>query len=97
MAEARRLKSGRWRIYRQPNLAIVRDPAKGTIPTFDTLTDARRWWSRLNPKEPSLQEAHKCARCGTYFGPRTPWTMYDTRPYHLSHVPGYKPGDSNGL
>jgi len=85
MAEAKRLKSGSWRIYR--DRGIVRDPKSGGIPTFKSLTDARRWWTEANPKEPDLQEAHKCARCGAYFGPATPWTVYAGRPYHVEHVP----------
>jgi hypothetical protein len=85
MAEAKKLKSGRWRIYREK--AIVRDPQTGTIATFSSLTDARRWWTNVNPAEPSLQEAHKCARCGAYFGPSTPWTVHAGRPYHVEHIP----------
>ena len=87
MAEARRLKSGRWRIYRGTEQELVRSPDDGRIASFGTLTDARRWWSRMNPSEPSLQEAHKCARCGAYFGASTPWTIYAGRPYHLVHAP----------
>lgn len=87
MAEARRLKSGKWRIYRGNDRSLVRDPANGTIISFGTLTDAKRWWSELNPTAPSLQEAHKCARCGAYFGADTPWTVRGGRPYHLAHAP----------
>lgn len=87
MAEAKRLKTGRWRIYRGPQQDLVRDPESGIIPTFKTLPEAKRWWAKVNPAEPSLQEAHKCARCGAYFGADTPWTLYAGRPYHLAHVP----------
>ena len=87
MAEAKRLKTGRWRIYRDPDKRLVRDPKTGTIVTFQSLTDARRWWSQINPAEPSLQEAHKCARCGAYFGINAPWTVRDGRPYHVEHAP----------
>ena len=93
MAEARRLKSGRWRIYRGAEQTPVRDPAKGTIPSFNTLTDARRWWIELNPADPSLQEAHKCARCGAYFGANAPWTVVEGRPYHLAHAPNSRRQD----
>lgn len=86
MAQAKRLKSGRWRIYRESD-RIVRDPATGAIANFRSLSEASRWWSQVNPREPSLQEAHKCARCGAYFGPSTPWAIYDGRPYHLPHLP----------
>ena len=85
MAEARQLKSGRWRIYQGHNL--VRNPATGTIATFESLAAARRWWSTLNPAEPSLREAHKCARCGAYFGAKAAWTLHAGQPYHLSHLP----------
>ncbi len=87
MAEAKRLKTGRWRIYRDPKRGLVRDPDTGTIATFSTLGDAKRWWSKVNPTEPSLQEAHKCARCGAYFGADTPWRIYNGKPYHVAHVP----------
>jgi hypothetical protein len=87
MAEARRLKSGKWRIYLDDDHALVRDPASGSIVTFVSLTDARHWWSEVNPTAPSLQEAHKCARCGAYFSANTPWTVYGGRPYHLAHAP----------
>ena len=92
MAEARRLKSGRWRIYSQPGVSTIRDPVNGTIPTFDNLAQARQWWQQVHPTEPPIQEAHKCARCGAYFGANTPWTVHAGRPYHLVHAPGYKAG-----
>jgi len=87
VAQVKRLKTGRWRIYRGPAESLVRDPATGTIATFESLADARRWWSGLKTSEP-LQEAHKCARCGAYFGASTPWTVHAGRPYHLAHAPG---------
>jgi hypothetical protein len=86
MAEAKRLKSGRWRIYRDTD-RIVRDPATGAIANFRSFSEASRWWALVNPQQPSLQEAHKCARCGAYFGPSSPWAMYQGRPYHLAHLP----------
>ncbi|HEY9286456.1 MAG TPA: hypothetical protein VIT43_00370 [Candidatus Dormibacteraeota bacterium] len=87
MAEAKRLRSGKWRIYRGSEHALVRHPANGSIPTFPSLGEARRWWAEIHPAEPCLQEAHKCARCGAYFGADTPWTVHRGRPYHLAHVP----------
>lgn len=96
MAQAKRLKTGRWRIYRGDEPDLVRDPATGKIVTFNSLTEARRWWSKVSPAEPSLQEAHKCARCGAYFGASTPWTVHDGRPYHLVHAP-QQPGADNDI
>ena len=87
MAEARKLKSGKWRIYLGDEQALVRDPSSGSIVTFSSLNDAKDWWSEMNPAAPSLQEAHKCARCGAYFSANTPWTVRRGRPYHLGHVP----------
>lgn len=87
MAEARRLKSGKWRIYLGDDRALVRDPSSGSILTFVSLKDAKDWWSEVHPAAPSLQEAHKCARCGAYFSANTPWTVYGGRPYHLAHIP----------
>jgi hypothetical protein len=93
VAEAKRLKTGRWRIYRGEEQHLVRDPQTGSIATFRSFNDARRWWAKVNPSDPSLQEAHKCARCGAYFGANTPWTVYAGKPYHLAHVPGRRPED----
>ncbi|MEO6795590.1 MAG: hypothetical protein ABI401_04575 [Candidatus Dormibacter sp.] len=87
MAEARRLKAGRWRIYAGDEGQIVRDPTSGAIATFDTLADARRWWARLHPDDRPLTEARRCARCGGYFGASTGWSVFDGRDYHPSHAP----------
>jgi hypothetical protein len=87
MAEARQLKAGRWRIYLEPDLTIVRDPQTGAIVTFDSLDTARGWWLRLHPGDPPLQEAVKCARCGGYFGTAMDWKLYAGRYYHPAHTP----------
>lgn len=87
MAEARQLKTGRWRIYHGPEHDPVRDPHTGAIATFDSLAGARHWWSQLHPDDPSLPEANKCCRCGAYFGTHTQWTLYAGRPYHVPHAP----------
>src|SRR2546421_10383096 len=87
MAQARQLKAGRWRIYDGPEHTPVRDPENGSIPTFRSLEEARRWWGHLHPGAGPLVEANKCARCGAYFGPSTPWILYAGRPYHSSHSP----------
>ena len=86
MAEARCLKSGRWRIYDGPGLNIARDET-GATPTFDSLEVARDWWAGRHPADPPLQEAIKCARCGAYFGPAAEWTLYAGRYYHTAHTP----------
>jgi hypothetical protein len=88
MAEVRRLKTGRWRIYEGQKL--IRDPSTGQIATFESIAEARRWWSKSRPAGPTLQEANKCSDCGAYFGASTPWTVYQGRPYHLAHVPAKK-------
>ena len=85
MAEARKLKAGRWRIYNGTDLQVVRDPATGLIVAFDSLEAARRWWATLQPADPSLQEAIKCVKCGGYFSPSAAWTISGGRYYHLQH------------
>lgn len=87
MAEARRLRGGKWRIYSGPQLDVTRDPDTGLIAFFDSLDAARRWWGRLHPGEPPLQEAIKCARCGAYFGPTSNYASYRGRHYHSQHAP----------
>ena len=87
MAEARRLKSGRWRLYKTPDLFPVRDPSTGNIATFASLEEARRWWLKIDPLGPTVVEAIKCAGCGAYFGRTTDWTTYGGRYYHPSHTP----------
>jgi hypothetical protein len=87
LAEARRLKGGKWRLYMTPNLAPVRDPETGEIATFDSLDDARRWWADVEPSEPPLDESIKCAWCGAYFGGASTWRLYAGRYYHPSHTP----------
>jgi hypothetical protein len=86
MAEARRLKGGRWRLYVSPELRPVRDPQTGTIVTFDSIEAARRWWRHLGLAEPPPQESVKCARCRAYIG-RSASTLYAGRYYHDSHTP----------
>ena len=68
MAQARRLKSGRWRLYNTSELFPVRDPATGNNATFGSLEEARRWWLKIDPQGPTVAEASKCASCGAYFG-----------------------------
>ena len=87
MAEARQLKAGRWRIYVGPDGSLVRDPATGSIATFDSLASARRWWARLHPDEAPLGEAKKCARCGGYFGRAAKATLSAGHLYHVAHQP----------
>ena len=87
MAEARQLKAGRWRIYVGPDGSLVRDPATGSIATFESLASARYWWARLHPDEASLREAKKCARCGGYFGPAAESTLSGGQFYHVAHRP----------
>jgi hypothetical protein len=88
MAEARQLKTGRWRIYKGSGPDLVRDPETRGIVTFDSLAEARRWWARQHPGEPALEEAKKCGHCGAYFGQTNGWTLYDGLYYHPSHTPG---------
>jgi len=87
MAEARQLRAGRWRIYTEPELNLVRDPDTGAIVTFASLEEARRWWWRRHPDDPPLQEAARCGRCGGYFGTTTGPTMYAGHYYHPTHTP----------
>ena len=88
MGEARRLKTGRWRIYRGAEPVLIRDGETRAIVTFESLAEARRWWSRQHPAEPPLSESKKCAHCGAYFGRVNGWTLYDGQYYHPSHTPG---------
>jgi hypothetical protein len=87
VAEARRLKSGRWRLYKSPGLLPVRDPGTGGIATFRSLAEARRWWLGLDPQGLPVEEAVKCARCGAYFGRGSNGTQYAGRHYHPAHLP----------
>jgi hypothetical protein len=87
LPEARKLKAGRWRLYKTPGLYPLRDPGTGAIATFDSLEEARHWWRRLHPVEPPPTEALKCARCGAYFGPTSSQTLYAGRYYHPQHTP----------
>ena len=87
MAEARKLKSGRWRIYAGAELNLVREPRTTKIVTFDSLAEARRWWAESNPGDHPLREARRCARCGAYFGRNAPGTLYAGRYYHPAHLP----------
>jgi len=85
MAEARKLKASRWRIYAGPDLQVVREPATGLIVAFDSLEGARRWWAGYQPTDPPLQEAIKCVKCGGYFGASAAWTISGGRYYHEQH------------
>jgi len=87
MAEARKLKAGRWRIYVGRGLDLVRDPSTGSIATFDSLATARQWWAQFRPGEAPLLEAKRCARCGGYFGPAAGSVLYAGRHYHPAHRP----------
>ena len=87
MAEARQLRSGRWRIYDGPDLDVMRDPETGAIAFFDSMAAARHWWGQLHPDEPPLEEAIKCARCGAYFGPLAGPEKYAGSYYHPQHAP----------
>lgn len=90
MAEARRLKAGRWRIYLGSDRSLVRHPKSRAIVTFDSLAEARRWWQTLHPEDPPLEEELKCDWCGAYFGPSMKPVMYAGRSYHGVHTPfGY--------
>jgi hypothetical protein len=86
-AEARRLKAGRWRLYKSPGYLPVRGPKTGNIVSFDSFEAARYWWMAGHPEEATIKEAVKCARCGAYFGPSLSRTSYAGRLYHPSHVP----------
>jgi hypothetical protein len=89
MAEARRLKNGRWRLYKSPGLLPVRDPDTGGGLSFDSLAEARNWWRREHPGEPAPQEAIKCAKCGAYFARSSTWTLAGGLYYHLAHAPEF--------
>src|SRR5579864_1764181 len=86
MAEARRLNSGLWRIYLSSR-RLARRPRNGTIATFYSLTEARRWWRRLHPQEPPLQETTRCAGCGSYIEPDIKSVTHAGRSYHRGHKP----------
>jgi hypothetical protein len=90
MLEARQLKTGRWRLYKSPDLLPIRDPETGGIVTFESLAEARRWWRRSNPGEGAPQEALKCAKCGAYFGRGSTRTLSGGLYYHLSHSPEFQ-------
>jgi hypothetical protein len=87
MAEARRLRGGKWRIYGGPELDVTRDPETGAIAIFESLEAAQHWWARLHPDEPPLKEAIKCARCGAYFGVLAGYVTYGAGNYHPQHTP----------
>jgi hypothetical protein len=84
-AVARRLKSGRWRIYLSGEVA--RDRSTRAITTFGSLEQARRWWGEQHPEDPPLDEAPRCARCQGYFGPTAPAIRLGDLLYHARHVP----------
>ena len=87
MTEARRIKSGKWRIYSGPESDVARDPQNGAVAYFTSLDEARRWWQRLRPDDAPLKEAIKCAWCGAYFGRKMSYTSYAGRYYHPQHIP----------
>jgi len=87
LAEARRLKAGRWRIYDGPELQPRRDPATGVMATFESLGAAQRWWHGIRPGDPPLAEALKCATCGGYFGQMAECMSYQGSYYHHQHAP----------
>lgn len=87
MAEARQLKTGRWRLYKTPSLYPVRDPETGRIATFESLAEARRWFRLRFPQEGPAHEAIKCARCGAYFGQDSTCVLVGGFYYHLGHAP----------
>jgi hypothetical protein len=87
LAEARRLKAGRWRIYDGPQLQPVRDASTGVMATFESLGAAQRWWDGIHPSDPPLAEAITCATCGGYFGQMAESMSYRESYYHLQHAP----------
>ena len=87
MAEARRLNAGLWRIYLKAVGSMARRPRGNTIATFYSLAEARRWWQKMHPKEPPLQEAPRCGWCGAYFDGRTKPVTNGGRSYHGIHTP----------
>jgi hypothetical protein len=87
LAEARRLKAGRWRIYDGPDLQPARDPRTGVIATFESVEAAQRWWDGSHPGDPPLAEAIKCATCGGYFGQLAERISYRESYYHRPHAP----------
>jgi hypothetical protein len=86
MAEARRLDSGLWRIYLKGENRRARHKRSGTIATFYSLAEARRWWQKMHPEEPPLQEAARCAGCGAYISPGERVVTYAGRIYHGTHT-----------
>jgi len=89
MAEARQLKTGRWRLYKTPDLFPARDRETGAILTFNSLTEARQWWLQHNPGEAPPHEAIKCSKGGAYFGRDSTPTLSGGLHYHLSHSPEF--------
>ncbi|HEY9287745.1 MAG TPA: hypothetical protein VIT43_06960 [Candidatus Dormibacteraeota bacterium] len=89
MTEARQLKTGRWRLYKTPNVYPVRDPQTGEIVTFGSLAEARRWWRQHYPGEGAPYEAIKCAKCGAYFGRGTTPVLSGGLYYHATHSPDF--------
>jgi hypothetical protein len=87
MAEARRLDSGLWRIYLGTERRLARRPRNGAIATFYSLAEARRWWQRLHPQDPPLQEAARCGGCGAYIEQNAKRVRYWGRTYHAVHMP----------
>jgi hypothetical protein len=87
MAEARRLKSGRWRIYSGAERKPVRGPESGAIATFGSLAEARLWWQGIHPEHPPLKEEPRCSWCGAYFGPGMHPVNDAGRWYHSVHTP----------
>ena len=87
MAEARKLKSCRWRIYNWAELDVIREPVTGAIMTFDSLAGASRWWSEFHSGDDPIREARRCTRCGAYFGQGSSGMLYAGRYYHLAHLP----------
>jgi hypothetical protein len=87
MAEARQLRTGKWRIYSGPELDVARHPQTRAIAFFDSLPAARHWWNRLHPDEPPLEEAIKCARCGAHFGALASPVAYGGDYYQPQHIP----------
>jgi hypothetical protein len=90
MAEARRLKNGRWRLYKTPGLSPIKDPETGATLSFESFPEARRWWRRRYPDQPPPDEGIKCAKCGGYLGPKSSLTLVGGLYYHVSHSPEFR-------
>lgn len=86
MAEARRLSAGLWRVYLRSERRLARHPRSGAIATFYSLDEARRWWQKMHPEEPPLQEAPRCSGCGAYIDPSDRWVTSGGRAYHGIHA-----------